>query len=167
MSDNKKPYLSSALWPGIVLGLLSVIPYINLVNLFCCLWVVGGGFLASLVFKQENGSVSTGQGAIVGLFAGLIGSVVQAIGIGTLWYFFHESYLANLYELFGSAEFDAATQDMMASLITNPWFMMFGSLLLGIFVYTIFAVFGGIIGAAVFNRKAPSDKGTDEGEIEG
>jgi len=56
---------------------------------------------------------------------------------------------------------------MMASLIMNPWFMMFGSLIMGLLVYTVFAVFGGVIGAAVFNRKAQSDEGTGERKIEG
>ena len=169
MGKAKKAYLSSALWPGIVLGLLSVIPIVNYVNFFCCLWIIGGGFLAALVFKQETGDVKTGDGALCGLIAGLIGAVVQAVGVGILWYFFHETYLSSLYEIFSQAEFDAAMQDMMAQMVSNPIIMVSLTLVSGIILNSIFATLGGIIGSAILHKKN-IDKSLpeppDEGKIE-
>ncbi|MCK5833576.1 hypothetical protein KAH81_07895 [bacterium] len=169
MNKQKKPYFSSALWPGIVLGILSVIPIVNYVNLICCLWVIAGGVLSSLIFKQEFGDITPGQGAITGLIAGIVGAFVQAIGVGVLWYFFHENYLSNLYEIVSSAEFDIATQEMMAEVITNQWLMIAGSLIGGIMIYSVFALFGGLIGAAIFRKKKSSlssESETKESEIE-
>ena len=93
MEKTKKPYFSSALWPGIILGLLSIIPIVNYVNFVCCLWVIAGGVLAAVVFKQEAGEIDVGKGAFVGFVAGMIGAVVQTIGTGVLWYFFKANYL--------------------------------------------------------------------------
>ncbi len=44
----------------------------------CCLWVVGGGVIAAYLFQQNHSApITPGDGALVGLFAGLIGAFVQ------------------------------------------------------------------------------------------
>jgi hypothetical protein len=162
MDKVKKNYLSAAIWPGIVLGLLSVIPIVNYVNFICCLWVIAGGVLAALIFKQETGDVKPGEGALSGFFAGLIGAVVQSVGMWILWYFFHENYLAMLYEIFQTAEFDPAAQEMMAKFINNPAIMFFGSLITAIITNSIFATLGGLLGASIFHKKQPDIDSTVE-----
>ena len=153
MVKGKKPFLSSAIWPGIVLGLLSTIPYVNYGNCLCCLWIVGGGFLAALIFKQEWGSITPGEGAIVGLVAGLIGAAVQAVGAGILGYFFRDMYLSSLLEIYSAFEIDMAMQEMMANFIFNPVLLMTITLVSSLIANSIFATVGGLIGGAVFKEK--------------
>jgi hypothetical protein len=43
MNDKLKP----AIIGGVVLGLLSVIPFVNFANACCCLWAIVGGLLAT------------------------------------------------------------------------------------------------------------------------
>ena len=76
--------LQPALLGGIVMGVLSVLPFVNLVNACCCGWVLFGGALAAYLMQQNHPApITAGDGAIVGLLAGgrqdyrQVGSVVE------------------------------------------------------------------------------------------
>src|SRR5687767_11634038 len=59
---------------GLFIGVLSALP---IVSCCCCLWMVGGGVLASYLRSQNQpASLTMGQGARLGLSAGVIGSVI-------------------------------------------------------------------------------------------
>src|SRR6266545_2331598 len=76
MNNKLKP----ALIGGVVLGLLSVIPIVNWANVCCCLWAILGGLLASYLFiKKSPHPANAGDGAILGLLAGLVGAVITVI----------------------------------------------------------------------------------------
>ena len=75
--DNK---LKPAVIGGVVLGLLSAIPFVNFVNACCCLWAILGGLLASYLYvKNSPTPVSAGDGAIVGAIAGVVGGLISLI----------------------------------------------------------------------------------------
>ena len=76
MNNKLKP----ALIGGVVLGILSVIPFVNFANACCCLWAILGGLLAThLYVKSSPTPVNAGDGAIVGALAGLIGGVIAFV----------------------------------------------------------------------------------------
>jgi hypothetical protein len=81
VSTTTKPnYAQPAFIGGLVMGVLSALPLVSAGNLCCCLWVVGGGALAAYLLQQnESGAITPGDGALVGLLAGLIGAVVQTL----------------------------------------------------------------------------------------
>lgn len=65
-----------ALLGGLVIGVLSALPVINLANC-CCAWILFGGALAAYLMQQGHPEpVSAGDGAVVGLLAGVVGAVV-------------------------------------------------------------------------------------------
>ncbi len=75
--DNK---LKPAVIGGVVLGILSAIPFVNFVNICCCLWAILGGMLAAhLYVKNSPTPASAGDGAIVGAIAGAVGAVISLI----------------------------------------------------------------------------------------
>ena len=75
--DNK---WRSAITGGVVIGLLSGIPYVRLGNVACCMWVVLGGALASYLYiKKSPTPVNVGEGAMIGAIAGAIGMIVEII----------------------------------------------------------------------------------------
>jgi hypothetical protein len=77
---NETGMLKPALIGGVLLGILSVIPGINLVNCFCCAWVIGGGIVASYLYVKASPEVVTlGRGVGLGLLTGAIGAVVYTI----------------------------------------------------------------------------------------
>lgn len=76
MNNKLKP----ALIGGVVLGILSVIPFVNFANACCCLWAILGGLLAThLYVKSSPTPINAGDGAIVGALAGLIGAVIAFV----------------------------------------------------------------------------------------
>src|SRR5262245_60742253 len=76
----KASYGQPALIGGLVMGVLSALPLISAGNLCCCLWVVSGGLVAAYVLQQnQSAPITPGDGALVGLLAGLAGAVVQVI----------------------------------------------------------------------------------------
>jgi len=75
-ADKSRYYLKAAALGGLAGGVLSVIPVISACNIICCLWLVGAGFLAvHLVQKWSYQSVTPGEGATVGLLAGLCAGI--------------------------------------------------------------------------------------------
>ena len=74
---NSQNMFKPAAIGGILLGVLSAIPAFSCV---CCVWIIGGGILAAYLLVKESAEVVTlGQGVILGLFAGIIGTVVFAL----------------------------------------------------------------------------------------
>ena len=72
--------LKPAIIGGVVLGLLSAIPFVNWANLCCCLWALLGGALASYLYIKNSPVPATpGDGAILGAMAGLVGAVISVI----------------------------------------------------------------------------------------
>jgi hypothetical protein len=68
--------MQPALLGGLFIGVLSALPIVQLCNC-CCLWIVGGGALASYLQQQSQPApLTVTAGARVGLIAGLVGAFV-------------------------------------------------------------------------------------------
>lgn len=69
--------LQPALIAGVALGILSAIPFVNMLNACCCAWAVLGGVLASYLYiKKAPGPVGPADGAILGAIAGVVGGII-------------------------------------------------------------------------------------------
>ena len=76
MNNKLKP----AIIGGVVIGLLSIIPIVNLGNICCCLWAILGGLLATYLYvKNSPLPASPGDGAILGAIAGAVGGLIVII----------------------------------------------------------------------------------------
>ena len=76
MNNKLKP----AIIGGVVIGILSIIPIVNLGNICCCLWAILGGLLATYLYvKASPLPASPGDGAILGAIAGAVGGVIVII----------------------------------------------------------------------------------------
>jgi hypothetical protein len=72
--------MKSAIIGGVVLGILSAIPFVNIVNACCCAWAILGGLLAGYLWiKKSPTPVSVGDGATIGVIAGLVGAVIYFV----------------------------------------------------------------------------------------
>ena len=148
--------LQPALLGGVVIGVLSALPVINLANC-CCAWILFGGALAAYLMQQNHPEpITIGDGAIVGLFAGVIGAFVGAfisipisLAMGPLQADLVRDMLNNpdlppefrrLFEQFGSAP-----------VIGIGFFLFF---FVSLVVSSLFALVGGLFGALLF-RKDP------------
>src|SRR5712692_5683048 len=73
--------MKPALIGGVAAGVVSQIPILgNLLNCFCCALLIGGGVLASYLYiKDSSTPVSSGEGAMLGLMAGVFGAITSTL----------------------------------------------------------------------------------------
>src|SRR5438270_12743569 len=76
MNDKMKP----ALIGGVILGILSAIPFVNIPNICCCAWAIVGGIIAANIYiKNSPAPVRPGDGAVLGAIAADIGGAINLI----------------------------------------------------------------------------------------
>jgi hypothetical protein len=151
MNNKLKP----AVIGGVVLGLLSAIPFVNFVNLCCCLWAILGGLLASYLYvKNSPTPANAGDGAIVGAIAGAIGAVIYlilgiplAIVSGSAM----RTILINWMASINPSQADLVRRQMeaqgdnIAGVIVQS--------VIGAVLLLVFAVIGGLIGIPIFEKR--------------
>ena len=159
MNDKMKP----ALIGGVVLGLLSAIPFVNMVNMCCCAWAIAGGVLAANMYiKNSTSPVSTGDGAQVGAIAGVIGAVIYLVLGVPLGIMAGQAMVGSMTGMFErmmppeqAAEVRRQMEMQQAAqggfIDQLPQALMFG--LIGAILLVVFATVGGLIGTAIFEKR--------------
>lgn len=155
---NRK--LQPALFGGLALGVASAIPIVNFLNCACCALVLGGGFLAAWLYLKDAPPTAQppwGDGAVVGLLAGLIGAVASAV-IQIPMTFLASSFglLAGLEEVLAESDLPEPLRELFAVVGASGFAVgaFLVSLFLNLFIYGVFATLGALIGVAVFHKKA-------------
>jgi len=135
--------LKAALLGGLIVGVLSVIvSQIPIVSLCCCLWGIGGGAVAGLIFiKGSPTRVSVGDGAMVGALAGVVGAVIYLI-IGLPIALF----------LGAAAMQQAFAQSGVHIPFSGTVLLIVGNLIGGICLIILAAV-GGILSVPIFEKR--------------
>ncbi len=145
------------------MGVLSALPLIAAGNACCCLWVVTGGVVAAYLLQQNTSTpITPGDGALVGLLAGLTGAVVQtviAIPIDIIVGPMQRELAARILDMAGTLP--PEMRDMIERVSNRNRslpFMFIGrmvALVFGLFIGAIFATLGGLVGAMIFQKKTP------------
>jgi hypothetical protein len=149
-----KGYLQPAFFGGLFMGVLSALPLVSAGNVCCCLWVVAGGLLSTYLLQQNRAdAITAADGAIVGLLAGVIGTVIQfLIAVPVSWMVgpLEQQVLERLREMAGPntpmprpspiGTVGVALFRLMAFVIT---------LVIGSIVSTL----AGVVGAAIFAKR--------------
>jgi hypothetical protein len=149
---------------GVVMGVLSALPIVAAGNVCCCLWVISGGAIAAYLLQQNQPQpITPGDGALVGLLAGLCGAFVQfavSIPIGILVAPFERAMLQRILEMAGSmppemrdalGRYSGSTELSAGFLIVRK----LAELIVWLFVGGIFSTLGGLLGAMIFRKPAP------------
>ncbi len=146
------------------MGVLSALPIVYAGNACCCLWVVTGGVAAAYVFQQNQaGPIMPGDGAVVGLLAGLVGAVVHlvlSIPIDIVMAPIERSIALRLADMAGNLpnmretieQFTRRSAGAGLGLILIRRMVVFVVML---FIGSIFSTIGGLIGAVVFRKSTP------------
>lgn len=153
MSNQRPGMFVPALVGGAVAGVLSGIPVFNCL---CCLWIIGGAMLASYLLAKDSSVVlSSGDGAIVGIFTGIVAAVVDAL-ISVPFHALNTAFFRRLME--GIAKY---TEEMPSgwenwlergAYGTSISFFMLG-LLISVVIFAVLGALGGIIGMSLFRKK--------------
>jgi hypothetical protein len=150
--------LQPALLGGLFIGVLSALPIVNIANC-CCLWIVSGGMLAAYLARDERlGRLTAGQGALVGLGAGVIGSVVwlfAALAVNLVVAPLQERMAAEILRRAGDMPPEVRDWfDLMATRSGSPIGYVFG-LAFHFVAGVMFGTLGGVLGAEFFRRDVP------------
>jgi hypothetical protein len=148
--DWKKP----ALIGGLISGILSAIPIINLLNTCLCLWAwVGGAVAAKLLIDRTPRIVTSKDGAKIGLFSGLLASaIVLLIAMPlTLW---QMGQSLQGVPAFMSSSPEA--QQLLERIQNDATFKILFSFVIA-FINSVFilgfTVLGGVVGVALFEKR--------------
>jgi hypothetical protein len=150
MNDRLQP----ALWGGVFIGVLSALPLVSAGNCCCCLWVLIGGALAAYLRQQNTPfQITASEGALVGLIAGAIGGVIQ-----TLLSIPFEMMAGPMQQqimdrvLSANPDVDPQVREMMENLAANSAGFRVVGMLITVIVDTVFGLFGGLLGVAIFKK---------------
>ena len=135
--------LKPALLGGLITGILSVIPF---VSSCCCIWAALGGLLATFLYiRSAPIPVSTGEGAVVGLLSGVVGSVIYiiiglplALVLGT-----------------GAQVEEAFRRSGVAVPVTGVALVILSALMV-VCLLVVFGVIGGLIAVPIFGKRKGS-----------
>lgn len=154
--------LRAALIGGVVIGLLSSIPYVRLGNVICCLWIVIGGALASYLYIKKSATpVSAGDGALLGAIAGAIGwavGLLVGVPLTILTGYPELGFMINLLERVDPQKAELYRQNaeyLMSQSFSEQFFHSVLSLqtLLSLLITVIFALVGGLVAVPLFEKR--------------
>jgi hypothetical protein len=145
------------------MGVLSALPFVSAGNACCCLWVVAGGVVAAYMLQQnEAAPITPGDGALVGLLAGLLGAAIQVVIsipinflAGPMERAMVERFLdmgANMpVEMREALErYGRGGEPLVFTIVARIVAFMFW-----LCVGAVFSTVGGLIGAAIFRKNTP------------
>ncbi len=156
MENKIKP----ALIGGVILGLLSAIPFVGVVNACCCAWAIVGGLAATYFYVKDSATPARpADGAVLGVIAGLIGAVIYVILGIPLGILTGNATLALIASIMGNINPEAAiAMEQQAALMQNQSVgaLILSSIpgaLIGAVLLIIFATIGGLIGVPLFEKR--------------
>ena len=167
MNNKLKP----ALIGGVVIGVLSVIPFVSAANLCCCLWAIVGGLLATYLYvKNSPTPAGAGDGAVLGVIAGAIGAVIYliigipiAIAMGPTM----RNMIVSLMQNVDQRQAEMMRQQFEAQ--GNAVAPLIIQSMIGAALLFVFAIVGGLLGVVIFEKRkgAPPPPPTFHGNIGG
>ena len=156
MENKIKP----ALIGGVILGLLSAIPFVGAVNICCCAWAIVGGIAATYFYiKGSTTPARPADGAVLGVIAGVIGAVIYVVLGIPLGILTGNATVALIANIMGSINPDmAAAMQAQAAMMENQSVgqLLIASIpgaLIGAVMLVIFATIGGLIGVPLFEKR--------------
>jgi hypothetical protein len=153
--------MQPALIGGVFIGILSALPFVNIANYCCCLWVITGGVIAAVLDQQtEPARIRTSRAAYDGAVAGIVGAIVWLATSMLL-----DVVMSPLYEravtemLRNASDMPPAARaylENVGSRASSPVSYILG-FLFHLFVGVVFATIGGIIGVTVFGPSTSAE----------
>ena len=170
---EKPPKFQTALIAGLVIGGVSGIPGISIINCCCCAGIVLGGVLAMYLYTKEfvpeMPPVEATDALVLGMLAGMVGafsatiieSMIRLIfgNVGSEYVVQLVDQIVHRLEESGSLTSDMAEQlrRQVEESMEQPisFFSVMTSLFVSLFIYPIFAMLGALIGYSFFRPKQP------------
>jgi hypothetical protein len=170
---DKPNKMHAALLGGLIIGTISGIPGLSLLNCCCCAGILLGGVFSVYFYKKEFTNdmsvMESSDALILGIIAGIVGAVVASV-IGSiivaLFGSVEEKLIMEFFDRFVSKmeargalpadSFDQMRDEFERSLTESQTLSgMLKNLFFTLIIYPIFSMLGGLIGFGLFGRKKP------------
>jgi hypothetical protein len=162
--NNSPNRLLPVMWSVVIIVIISVIPLINVINLFCCAGIIMGGFAGSSVYARQlrnnNSNIEMKDGIIIGVLSGILSAVIVT-GINLLIVLYSKENPVNEVILMLQSIGKDLPQEVYNQLNSfsaefekygfSPTLSIF-SLFMNLIIYPVFASLGGIF-VALINKK--------------
>ena len=152
---------------------ISIMPIINFVNLFCCAGIILGGAIGAMFYSRQlsnfNQQITTKDGAIMGLLAGILSAIIVT-GINLLMVLYSNiNPITEILEAVNTFSKDLPQEVYDQMKHFSDEFERYGysptltlvSLIINVIIYPLFASIGGIIVAMISinkNKRMTSQK---------
>jgi hypothetical protein len=159
---EKPSKIQPALVGGLIIGLLWSVPFLSLINFCCCLGVLTGGAVAALMLIKRSPvlPVKSGDGAVVGVLAGLVGAGVHLVLGVPISIIFNQAGLGvvkSLFDQMNDPQIRAAMDEALKAQENQGLAEQLVAALLGWFIVSVvsigFSTLGGLIGVAMFEKR--------------
>jgi hypothetical protein len=162
---NEGSMFKPVLIGGVLLGVLSALPFLSFFNCFCCVWVIAGGMVAARFYVKESAiPVTLGRGVALGLYTGAIGALVSALFTIPVYFLMNTTGKGFLEQL--RLQIDQApnlppeSREMLRAMFQQGemtiFVFIFGFLMM-LLIYSLFAMLGATIGVAIFEKRKGGD----------
>lgn len=154
--------LLPAVYGGIIMGLISAVPFVNLVNCICCAGILFGGAMAVYFYKSnftpDTPPFTTGDCLVVGALAGFVGAIVGAALSYLLDAIFGNIVLEFMRNLLLNSDLELTPEmrDKLEEALTDQDRHVFALMLQFFFslvLNMVFGLLGGLIGYGIFKPK--------------
>ena len=168
---EKPSKLRASLLGGLIIGAISGIPGLNLINCCCCAGILFGGALSVYLYRQEFTSemppLESSEALIIGIIAGIIGALIMtlftaiiSIILGPVQIEMMRNFLEKIgRKLEASGSIPQGTMAEMSDKIEQAIKEegtiggILRSLVFDLILYPIFSMLGGLIGYGFFGKK--------------
>jgi len=162
---NPPNKITPVIYGTITMVLISVIPVLNLINLFCCAGIIAGGYVGAYsYFKQteNSGTVMTiTDGVMIGVLSGILSAVIVT-GVGLLVSLFSQTNpIVEIMEVFNMIGFETPAEWSVYMEKFSDEYNRYGfspsvtflSLVSNMAAFTIFGALGGMICFSLLGKK--------------
>lgn len=158
---NDKPNkLMPALYGGIVAGVISGLPFINIINCFCCAGVMLGGLLAVFFYKKDlppdTSPLTSSDGIQLGVLSGVFTAIISTI-LGAIIFFsagnvtgealYNFMVESGIMDQLPPETLEQMEEGLMSAEISPL------SVVMSFIIDPLFGLLGGLIGYALFKPK--------------
>jgi hypothetical protein len=148
--------LLPAVWGGLLMGVISGVPFLSWINCACCAGVMAGGALAVYLFRRQldpRYHMDMGDGASLGLLAGVFGAMIGTALNQVFAQFSFELAQKILSEYVQDQEAGAILDQLRSSSSLVKKFAILG-FFMQLVLFSIFGLLGGLIGVRLFGKSS-------------
>jgi hypothetical protein len=155
---EKPNMVMPALYGGIIIGVISGIPFLNWINCCCCAGILLGGALSVFFYKNDLTEgmplLTSGDaiqlGALAGVFGAVVGTILTAAFVSTIGNVSGEAMI-DFMDRFRDSVPPGTLEQMEDSLREGDLSPV--GIVMTFVVDTVFGLLGGLIGYALFKPK--------------